>query len=92
MILLPWTSFSALMSSRPGSRTARNVFKMLRLFSNFLEKNHDGTGGFPESANLQTPFGGFPAFLVIAQKVFKPWFRKKLQMPGAHNLRSGGDS
>jgi len=50
---------------------------MLRLFLNFLEKNHDGTGGFPESANLQTTFGGFPAFLVIAQEVSKPWFRKK---------------
>jgi len=53
-----------------------DVFKMFRLFLDFLEKNHAGTGGFPESANLQTPFGEFPGFLVIAQKVPRPWFRK----------------
>ena len=44
MILLPRTSFSALMSSRTDFRTAWNVFKMFRLFSDFLEKNHAGAG------------------------------------------------
>jgi hypothetical protein len=75
------------MSSRPGSRTRGDVFNFV-FFQISLRKIMLESEAFRNRANLQTPFNGFSGFLVIAQKVFKPWFRKKLQMQGAQKLRS----
>jgi hypothetical protein len=75
MILLPRTSFFALMSSRTYSQTRGYVFKMFRLFLDFLEKNHAGAGGLTESGKLIECLEGIfcnfhQGFLEKTEKIF----------------------
>jgi len=50
------------------------VFSQISLRKIVLESE-----AFRNQANLRTTFGGYPAFLGIAQKVPKPGFRKKTE-------------